>query len=39
MAIPAAPAPLATTFISEKDLPLSLRALINPATVTIAVPC
>ena len=39
MEMPAAPAPLMTILISSIFLLTSLRALINAAKVTIAVPC
>ena len=39
MAIPAAPAPLMTTFSSFNCLPTSFAELINPANTTTAVPC
>lgn len=39
IAIPAAPAPLSTTFILAKSLFTTLKAFTKPAIVTIAVPC
>ena len=39
IAIPAAPAPLVTILTSSIFLPTSLRALIRPARVMMAVPC
>ena len=38
-AVPAAPTPATTAFISLASLLTTLRALINPAIITIAVPC
>ena len=39
MAIPAAPAPLMTTFSSFNRFPASFAEFINPANTTTAVPC
>ena len=39
MAVPAAPAPVITTLISEIFLFTTLKALVKAAKTTIAVPC
>ena len=39
MAIPAAPAPFITTFMSSFFFPASFKAFVSAAVITIAVPC